>query len=84
MKNEFNYHPREGRLATKIETETSKLPSDVFLWAAITAMAVSAGFKIAKNKHTSLFIGQWAAPFLIFGIYNKLVKQLGHDRSSQY
>lgn len=84
MQNELNFHPREGRLARRIESETSRLPSDVFLWAALTSMAVSAGFKIAKRKHTSLFIGQWAAPFLILGIYNKLVKQLGHDRSSQY
>lgn len=84
MQNELNFHPREGRLARRIESETSRLPSDVFLWAALASMAVSAGFKIAKRKHTSLFIGQWAAPFLILGIYNKLVKQLGHDRSSQY
>jgi len=75
---------REGRLAKRIESETAKLPSDVFLWAAIGSMAVSAGFKIAGSKHKSLFFGQWAAPFLLFGIYNKLVKQLGHDHYSEY
>ncbi len=75
---------REGRLAKKIESETAKLPSDVFLWAAIGSMAVSAGFKMAGSKHKSLFFGQWAAPFLLFGIYNKLVKQLGHDHYSEY
>lgn len=84
MENDFSFHPREGRLAKRIEAETSKLPSDVFLWAAVASMAVSAGFKIAKKKHTSLFVGQWAASFLLLGIYNKLVKQLGHDRSSEY
>jgi len=84
MANESHLHPREGRLAKRIETETSKLPSDVFLWAALGSMALSAGFKMAKNKHTSLFIGQWAAPFLLLGIYNKLVKQHGHDSTSQY
>jgi hypothetical protein len=84
MATESNNHPREGRIARRIETETSKLPSDVFLWAALGSMAVSAGFKFAKNKHTSLFIGQWAAPFLLLGIYNKLVKQHGHDSTSQY
>jgi hypothetical protein len=26
--------------------------------------------------------GQWAAPFLLFGLYNKLVKVTGHDRDS--
>ena len=33
------------------------------------------------NKHVSLVIGQWAQTFLIFGLYNKLVKQLGSDRT---
>lgn len=76
-----NYNPehKEGRVATAIEEQTSKIPSDVFLWAAVGAMAVSAGLQIAGVKHRSLFVGQWAAPFLLLGIYNKLVKQLGHD-----
>jgi hypothetical protein len=30
----------------------------------------------------ALFVGQWAAPFLILGIYNKLVKQRGSDAST--
>jgi hypothetical protein len=47
-------------------------------------MAVSMSLHIAGKKHKSLFFGQWAAPFLLFGIYNKLVKQLGHDQYSQY
>jgi hypothetical protein len=45
-------------------------------------MAVSVGFKIAKKDHMALFVGQWAAPFLILGIYNKLVKQHGSDAST--
>jgi hypothetical protein len=31
------------------------------------------------NKHASTFVGQWATTFLILGVYNKLVKQLGSD-----
>jgi hypothetical protein len=27
----------------------------------------------------ALFVGQWAAPFLLLGIYNKMVKQHGSD-----
>ncbi|MEO8823820.1 MAG: hypothetical protein ABI366_09610 [Ginsengibacter sp.] len=75
---------REGRLATRIESQTAKIPSDVFLWAAVGTMAVSMSLHIAGKKHKSLFFGQWAAPFLLFGIYNKLVKQLGHDQYNQY
>ena len=84
MEKLINPELREGRLAKRIESETAKIPSDVFLWAAIGSMAVSAGFKIAGSKNKSLFFGQWAAPFLLFGIYNKLVKQYGHDQYNQY
>ena len=79
MENFNNPQHSEGQVAKKIEDQTAKLPSDVFLWASIASMAVSLGFQIAGSKHKSLFFGQWAAPFLLFGIYNKLVKQQGHD-----
>jgi hypothetical protein len=71
----------EGRIAKSIEEQTSKLPSDTFLWMAVGAMAASATLQMMGNKHVSLFIGQWAPSFLLFGIYNKLVKQLGSDRT---
>jgi hypothetical protein len=71
----------EGRIAKTIERQTSKLPSDTFLWMAIGAMAASATLQVMGNRHVSLFVGQWAPTFLIFGLYNKLVKQLGSDRT---
>ena len=79
----FKADKKEGRVARNIEEQTSKLPSDVFLWASIGAMSASLILQLAKQKHVSLFIGQWAAPFLLFGIYNKLVKQMGHDKADQ-
>jgi hypothetical protein len=74
---------QEGEMTKAIETQTAKLPSDAFLVAAVTAMATSLGLLIAKKRHHALFIGQWVAPFLLFGIYNKLVKQLGHDQANR-
>ena len=71
----------EGRIARTIESQTAKLPSDAFLWMAVGAMTASATLQILGNRHVSLFIGQWAPTFLIFGLYNKLVKQLGSDRT---
>ena len=70
----------EGSIARGIEQETAKLPSDTFLWAAIVAMGGSAILQMAGRKPESLFVGQWVAPFLLFGIYNKLVKIAGSDR----
>lgn len=69
----------EGPVAKAIEEQTAKLPSDIFLWSSIASMGVSLGLKIAGYKHTALFVGQWAAPFLILGLYNKIVKTQGHD-----
>jgi hypothetical protein len=77
----INPRRKEGGVAKAIESQTSKLPSDVFLWSAASAMATSLTLKIMKNDHLALFIGQWAAPLLLFGIYNKLVKQKGHDQT---
>jgi len=34
------------------------------------------------RKSTALLVGQWAAPLLIMGLYNKLVKTEGHDGSA--
>ncbi|QEC53090.1 hypothetical protein EDD80_10453 [Anseongella ginsenosidimutans] len=70
---------QEGPMAKMIEEQTSKIPSDWYLWAAVTCMAASLTLKIMEKNHTALFVGQWAAPFLLFGIYNKLVKLEGHD-----
>jgi hypothetical protein len=71
----------EGRVAKTIEDQTAKLPSDTFLWIAVGAMTASATLQIMGNRHASLFVGQWAPTLLILGLYNKLVKQLGSDRS---
>jgi len=72
----------EGKTAKAIEKQTSKIPSDVFLWSALGSMAVSAGLKIAGNDKTALFVGQWAAPFLLLGLYNKIVKVEGSDKET--
>jgi len=73
----------EGPVAKAIESQTSKLPSDLFLWAAIGSMGVSLILKLAGNKDQALFVGQWAAPFLILGLYNKVVKVEGHDQTDK-
>ncbi len=80
METMFKADKREGKVAKAIEEQTSKLPSDVFLWVSIGVMATGLALQLAKKKHTSLFIGQWVAPLLLFGIYNKLVKQRGSDK----
>ncbi len=70
---------KEGKLTVAIEEQTSKIPSGVFLTAALASMTVSLVLKCCHKKNNALFIGQWAAPFLIMGLYNKIVKTNGHD-----
>ena len=73
----------EGPLAKAIEKQTSKLPSDLFLWAALGSMGASATLKILGKDKTALFVGQWAAPFLLLGLYNKIVKLEGSDKKDK-
>lgn len=70
----------EGPVARTIESQTAKLPSDTFLWAAVAAMGGAAVLQLSGRRQQSLFVGQWVAPFLLFGVYNKLVKIAGSDR----
>jgi len=67
-------------VARTIEQQTAKLPSDVFLWAALGSMGTSALFRLFGKKHASLFVGDWVAPLLLLGVYNKIVKTQGSDR----
>jgi hypothetical protein len=76
-----DYSQSEGPVAKAIENQTSKLPSDTFLWMAVGSIAASATMQLMGNKQVSLFVGQWAPTFLILGLYNKMVKQLGSDRT---
>jgi len=70
---------KEGHLAKAIERETSKLPSDLFLWSGLGMLSASFALQICQQKHASLMVGQWAQVVLIMGLYNKMVKQSGHD-----
>jgi hypothetical protein len=70
---------REGPIARTIEQQTAKLPSDVFLFAALGSIAVSATFELLGMKNRANFVGLWAPTFLMLGLYNKLVKLEGSD-----
>ncbi len=72
---------REDQLTAAIEKVTSQAPSSLFLGLALASMGVSLGLHLANRRHEALYVGQWAAPFLVIGIYNKLVKQHGSDGS---
>ncbi len=66
-----------------IEDQTAKLPSDFFLWAAAASVGGSLMLNLMDKKEESVFVGQWAPTLLILGLYNKLVKVAGSDRTQQ-
>lgn len=76
-----NVEHQEGPVAKSIERQTAKLPSDTFLWLAFGSMGASAILQVMGKKDESQFVGQWAPTLLILGLYNKLVKVAGSDRS---
>lgn len=73
----------EDQLTGSIEAKTAQIPSTVYLGAALGSMVVSAILKLSGKNQGALFVGQWAAPFLLMGVYNKMVKQLGSDAASR-
>ena len=74
---------QEDPITGTIERQTAKIPSSAFLGLAVGSMAVALILKVARKDRWALFVGQWAAPFLIMGNYNKMVKQHGSDASSR-
>ena len=70
----------EGIVARTIEAQTAKLPSDIFLWGALGSIGVSLYFELKGEAQKSRFVGQWVSPFLLLGVYNKLVKLSVSDR----
>ena len=79
-----NADQREGPVARAIEEQTAKLPSDVFLWAAVGSIGASLVLQLAGKRNIGNFVGQWAPTFLILGLYNKIVKIEGHDYQDKW
>jgi hypothetical protein len=71
----------EGPLARMIEKQTSKIPSDVFLWAGLGSIAASLIVRMFGKKVSGNFVATWVPTILLLGVYNKLVKIGGHDRN---
>jgi hypothetical protein len=83
MENEPRSMPRpehrEGRIARSLEQQTARIPSDAWLWAAVGSMGLSLALELSGKEKTANFVGHWAPTFLIFGLYNKMVKLQGSD-----
>lgn len=73
---------REGSMTKAIEHQTAKIPSTYFLAAAGGAVALSLGLAIVNEKKGwANFVGNWVPSLLLLGIYNKIVKTHGSDKT---
>jgi hypothetical protein len=70
---------QEDQLTALMESYSSRWPTSLFMGAAFASILGSALLKSQGKHQHALFVGQWAAPFLILGLYNKTVKQHGSD-----
>lgn len=73
----------EDQVTAIMESYSAQLPTSVYLGAALASMAGSLILKLQGKDDMALFIGQWAAPFLILGTYNKMIKQHGSDAEAR-
>lgn len=73
----------DGIVARTMEKQTAKLPADIFLWGALGSIGVSLYFEITGNADKSRFVGQWVSPFLLLGVYNKLIKMMNSKENGK-
>lgn len=66
----------ESTFTRVIEQQTAKVPSDIFLFAALGSMGLSLLLEFTGRRETSRFVGMWAPTLLTMGVYNKIVKVL--------
>jgi hypothetical protein len=71
---------REGELTKNIEEYTAGIPSSTYLAVALVAMGLSLMAQLTGRGKWGNFIAQWVPTWLLFGLYNKIVKTQGHDR----
>ena len=72
--------PSEDEFTKTIEKYTASIPSSAYLAIAVGAMGLSLFCQLVGRGKWGNFIAQWVPTWLIIGLYNKVVKQEGHDQ----
>lgn len=53
---------------------TDSIPEETWYWAALGAISVSAALKLSGKDQWATFVGEWPPTFLLFGLYNRLLR----------
>ncbi len=53
---------------------TDQVPEEVWYWAALGSIVISATLFAFNRRDWSIFVGQWPPTFLLFGLFHKLLR----------
>src|SRR5437588_11328666 len=53
---------------------TDQVPEEVWYWAALGSIIVSATLFLIGKRDWSVFVGQWPPTFLLFGLFHKILR----------
>lgn len=53
---------------------TDQVPQEVWYWAALGSIIISAGLFALNKRDWSIFVGQWPPTFLLFGLFHKVLR----------
>lgn len=69
-----NTPEQAGEVQQQFFRVTDSVPEETWYWLALVSIGISAALKLADKDHWALFVGQWPPTFLLFGIYNRVVR----------
>jgi len=69
----------EDQITKSVEAYTAAIPTSSYLGVAAGAMALSLICQVTGRGKWGNFIAQWVPTWLMFGVYNKLLKLEGHE-----
>jgi len=70
----------EDSFTRSLEHYTAPVPSSAYLAVALGAMGLSLLFQVTGRGKWGNFVAQWVPTWILFGVYNKLVKLEAHGR----
>ncbi len=68
--------PKNGKELTQAQyfRVTDQVPEEVWYWAALGSIIVSASLFLMGKREWSIFVGQWPPTFLLFGLFHKILR----------
>jgi hypothetical protein len=66
-------------LANILDKHADRIPSNIFLWAALGSMGAALFLQLSGNREKALEMGQWSGAVLVLGLYNKIFKEAQPD-----